>query len=61
MLSSNDPVVSLKSRAAEIADEKIFNINLKGVNDKHDYPGPVTNQASSGRCWLFATSECAYR
>ncbi len=61
MLGSYDPIQSLKNRAAEAADEKIFNVNLKGVNDKGDYPGPVTNQASSGRCWLFATSECAQR
>ncbi|CAK9785964.1 peptidase C1B, bleomycin hydrolase [Cutaneotrichosporon oleaginosum] len=56
VLASSDPIVSLKNRAAEAADEKIFNVNLKGVNDKGDYPGPVTNQASSGRCWLFATT-----
>jgi bleomycin hydrolase len=59
VLTQKDPLSSLQSRGAVIADEKIFNIDLKGIDEKESgkYPGPVTNQASSGRCWLFATSE----
>ncbi|CAA7261849.1 unnamed protein product [Cyclocybe aegerita] len=40
----------LKSRSAGIADQHIFNNVL-------DYKTtPITNQKSSGRCWLFATT-----
>lgn len=51
--------MSLKNSNAVIADEKVFNVNLKGTDKKNDgaYPGPRVNQASSGRCWLFAASE----
>jgi bleomycin hydrolase len=40
-------------------DEKIFNLNLKGLGPNGEYPGPRVNQYSSGRCWLFATSTSA--
>lgn len=57
ILTNNDPIATLKRRDAVIDDVKVFNTNLKGTGDKGAYPGPRTNQASSGRCWLFATSE----
>lgn len=57
ILTNNDPIATLKRRDAVIDDEKVFNVNLKGTGDKGQYPGPRVNQASSGRCWLFATSE----
>lgn len=47
----------LASRPALIKDGKVFNTQLKGLDAKGEYPGPRTNQLSSGRCWLFATSE----
>lgn len=38
------------SRTARIADYQVFNTRL-------DYQtGPITNQKSSGRCWLFAST-----
>ena len=40
----------LTSRAARIADQHIFNHTLDFKT------GPVTDQKSSGRCWLFATT-----
>lgn len=55
VLTHSDPVSSLLSRDAAIADEKVFNVDLKGAVDGK-YPGPVVNQKSSGRCWLFATT-----
>jgi len=57
VLSNSDPIASLTRRSAYIDDEKVFNLELKGVGPKSLYPGPRTNQASSGRCWLFATSK----
>ncbi|KAL7424424.1 bleomycin hydrolase [Cryptotrichosporon argae] len=56
VLSNADPVASLQSRAAVIHDEKVFNLDLRGVSDAHEYPGPRVNQQWSGRCWLFATT-----
>jgi len=56
VLSNADPVSTFTSRAALIKDAKVFNLDLKGVGPKKEYPGPRTNQASSGRCWLFATT-----
>ncbi|KAK4685454.1 bleomycin hydrolase, partial [Tremellales sp. Uapishka_1] len=56
VLSNADPLLSLAKRSALVHDAKVFNLDLKGVNDKNDYPGPRTNQASSGRCWIFATT-----
>ena len=49
-LSSNDPKSILTKRSAAIADAQKFNvqIDLEGA--------PITNQRSSGRCWLFAAT-----
>lgn len=60
VLSNAHPTQSLIGRSALIADQQIFNLELKGIKQKDGskglYPGPVTNQKMSGRCWLFATS-----
>ncbi|GLB37152.1 putative bleomycin hydrolase [Lyophyllum shimeji] len=50
ILQHSDITSALTSRSARIADVHIFNhvIDFK--------TGPVTNQKSSGRCWLFATT-----
>ncbi|KAI0358489.1 peptidase C1B bleomycin hydrolase [Trametes cingulata] len=40
----------LTSRAARIADAHVFNTELDFKT------GPITSQKSSGRCWLFATT-----
>lgn len=50
ILSHSDIRSALSSRSAKIADQHIFNnvIDFK--------TGPITNQKSSGRCWLFATT-----
>jgi predicted NAD/FAD-binding protein len=56
VLSQVDPVAALASRKTILHDEKIFNLNLKGLGPNGEYPGPRVNQYSSGRCWLFATS-----
>ncbi|ODH42437.1 hypothetical protein ACO22_01182 [Paracoccidioides brasiliensis] len=47
-LSANSPTTIIANHAAEIADTQVFNIKipLEGA--------PITNQRSSGRCWLFA-------
>lgn len=50
ILSHSDIRSALISRSAVIADQHVFN-NL--VDFKTD---PITNQKSSGRCWLFATT-----
>jgi bleomycin hydrolase len=49
-LSSNPANAVLSNRSAVISDTQKFNIKipLEGT--------PVTNQASSGRCWLFAAT-----
>lgn len=57
VLHNSDPVTTFTSRPSLVHDEKIFNLQLKGLGPKGEYPGPRVNQASSGRCWLFATSE----
>ncbi|KAF9050247.1 hypothetical protein BJ165DRAFT_1525512 [Panaeolus papilionaceus] len=50
ILAQTDIRSVLTSRTAKIADQHVFNHTL-------DYKtGPVTNQKSSGRCWLFATT-----
>ncbi|KAI0823684.1 peptidase C1B bleomycin hydrolase [Trametes gibbosa] len=41
---------TLTSRSARIADAHIFNTELEFKTS------PITNQKSSGRCWLFATT-----
>ncbi|WVQ96907.1 hypothetical protein IAU59_004015 [Kwoniella sp. CBS 9459] len=56
VLSKADPVQSLASRPVFVRDAKVFNLSLKGTGAHGEYPGPRTNQASSGRCWLFATT-----
>ncbi|KAL8775552.1 MAG: hypothetical protein Q9209_000048 [Squamulea sp. 1 TL-2023] len=49
-LSSNDAKAVLTQRSATIANTQNFNIKveLEGA--------PITNQRSSGRCWLFAAT-----
>ncbi|KAF5351730.1 hypothetical protein D9756_007673 [Leucocoprinus leucothites] len=50
ILSHSDIRSALTSRSANITDQHVFNnvIDFK--------TGPITNQKSSGRCWLFATT-----
>jgi hypothetical protein len=50
VLAHNNIKTALTSREAGIAIPHVFNTEV-------DFkPGPVTNQKSSGRCWLFATT-----
>ncbi|KAF2003685.1 peptidase C1B, bleomycin hydrolase [Amniculicola lignicola CBS 123094] len=49
-LSSNNANAVLASRAATISDVQNFNIKIPLEGS------PITNQASSGRCWLFAST-----
>ncbi|KAJ9097809.1 hypothetical protein QFC19_006677 [Naganishia cerealis] len=62
VLSNAHPTQGLISRSTLIGDQQIFNLELKGIKAKDGskgvYPGPVTNQKNSGRCWLFATTNC---
>ncbi|KAJ7188379.1 peptidase C1B, bleomycin hydrolase [Mycena filopes] len=50
ILAHSDISTALTSRSARIADVHVFNnqINFK--------TGPITSQKSSGRCWLFAST-----
>ena len=41
---------ALNTRQARIADPHMFNLSLEFKTD------PITSQKSSGRCWLFATT-----
>ncbi|KAF8813941.1 peptidase C1B, bleomycin hydrolase [Phlegmacium glaucopus] len=50
ILSQSNITSVLTSRSARIADQHIFNHVLDFKT------GPVTDQKSSGRCWLFATT-----
>ena len=50
VLVHHDIKTTLTSREAEIAIPHVFNTELELKT------GPVTNQKSSGRCWLFATT-----
>ncbi|KIJ67907.1 hypothetical protein HYDPIDRAFT_107440 [Hydnomerulius pinastri MD-312] len=50
ILAHNNIKTTLTSREATIAIPHIFN------NEVEFKTGPVTNQKSSGRCWLFATT-----
>ena len=50
ILSQSNITSVLSSRSARIADQHVFNHTLDFKT------GPVTNQKSSGRCWLFATT-----
>jgi bleomycin hydrolase len=49
-LSSNAANAVLSSRSTAIADTQKFNIAIPTEGS------PITNQASSGRCWLFAST-----
>ena len=49
-LSGTDPKHILTQRSAAIADTQNFNIKIKLEG------APITNQRSSGRCWLFAAT-----
>ncbi|TPX10695.1 uncharacterized protein E0L32_008429 [Thyridium curvatum] len=49
-LSANNPKELLLSRATQIADQQVFNVKIPFEG------GPITNQRSSGRCWLFAST-----
>ncbi|KJZ75933.1 hypothetical protein HIM_04757 [Hirsutella minnesotensis 3608] len=49
-LSSADPLQVLTSTSAQVADQQVFNIKIPFEG------GPITNQRSSGRCWLFAST-----
>ncbi|KAK2686642.1 hypothetical protein QWA68_015253 [Fusarium oxysporum] len=50
--AQNDPKTILHSRRAKIDDQHVFNVQipLEGA--------PITNQRLSGRCWLFASTNC---
>ncbi len=50
ILFHSDIRSALISRSAKINDQHIFNYTLDFKT------APVTNQKSSGRCWLFATT-----
>ena len=50
VLVDTDYKSTLATRSARIADPHVFNVQLDFKT------GPVTNQKSSGRCWLFATT-----
>ena len=50
ILNHSDLRASLRSRSAVIADSHVFNTEVEFKT------GPITNQKSSGRCWLFATT-----
>jgi bleomycin hydrolase len=49
-LSSADPKTVLTSRSTTIKDQQIFNVKIPFEG------APITNQRSSGRCWLFAST-----
>ncbi|KAF4633908.1 hypothetical protein G7Y89_g4198 [Cudoniella acicularis] len=49
-LSSADPKTVLTSRATIIEDQQIFSVKIPFEG------APITNQRSSGRCWLFAST-----
>lgn len=48
----------MTSRERLIKDQHVFNTSLKGLPSNHKYSGPITSQNSSGRCWLFASTNC---
>ncbi|PSR71750.1 hypothetical protein PHLCEN_2v12354 [Hermanssonia centrifuga] len=50
ILNHTDVREALQSRAAVIADAHVFNTEVDFKT------GPITNQKSSGRCWLFAST-----
>lgn len=50
ILVDTDFKTALASRYAKVADPHVFNLQLDFKTD------PITSQKSSGRCWLFATT-----
>lgn len=46
-VTDNDPTQVLVNRHVALRDQHVFNVKL-------DLEGAITNQKSSGRCWLFA-------
>ncbi|OLN85764.1 Bleomycin hydrolase [Colletotrichum chlorophyti] len=49
-LSTADPRQVLTSTPTKLSDPQIFNVQIPFEG------GPITNQRSSGRCWLFAST-----
>ncbi|OTA54686.1 peptidase C1B, bleomycin hydrolase [Hypoxylon sp. EC38] len=49
-LSSANPRHVLTNRSTKIADQHVFNVRIPFEG------APITNQRSSGRCWLFAST-----
>ncbi|TFB00672.1 Cysteine proteinase 1 [Trichoderma ghanense] len=49
-LSSSDPRQALTTRSSKVANQHVFNVQIPFEGD------PITNQRSSGRCWLFAST-----
>ncbi|KAI1261503.1 peptidase C1-like family protein [Xylariaceae sp. FL1019] len=49
-LSTANPKTVLTSRSIKIADQHVFNVRIPFEG------APITNQRSSGRCWLFAAT-----
>ncbi|RYP62744.1 hypothetical protein DL771_009589 [Monosporascus sp. 5C6A] len=49
-LSAANPKDVLTSRSTKIADQQVFNVRIPFEG------APITNQRSSGRCWLFAST-----
>ncbi|KAG8936655.1 hypothetical protein FRC02_000113 [Tulasnella sp. 418] len=50
VLDHTDIPTALISRSAKVADSQVFNLSLPYQTS------PITNQRSSGRCWLFAST-----
>ena len=50
ILNHADVKATLLNRKTVVADQHVFNTELKFKT------GPITHQKSSGRCWLFATT-----
>ncbi|KAI1363355.1 peptidase C1-like family protein [Xylaria arbuscula] len=49
-LSRANPQEVLMSRSSMVADQQVFNVRIPFEG------APITNQRSSGRCWLFAST-----
>lgn len=49
-LSANNPATILERQSAILKDTQTFNIKIPTEGS------PVTNQRSSGRCWIFAAT-----
>ncbi|KAH8662007.1 peptidase C1-like family protein [Xylariales sp. PMI_506] len=49
-LSTANPKTVLTQRSTKIADQQVFNVQIPFEGS------PITNQRSSGRCWLFAST-----